>query len=255
MAQVKGVPLYGVYKSLESYVILMFPIVNVLEMWNVYVVVAVSIDRYIHICMPLKAKSMDTRKYAKIAVIGTFFFSLISIMPKICRRYAEWVWNEKEEVYEAWIMTRQYGKTSTYFVWFYVYVMLVIHLIPLFGILIPVNVAVLRGWRRMRQEQGTIKSTKNKEARKNGTKLTIAMANIFILLRLPACITMLLTQLEGMGFITTYEIDDFSRWTNFLSKLNSTVNFFIYVSVGKSFRNTFMDMCRHCFGGAPLRHK
>lgn len=219
------------------------------------VTIDIRFSRFLHLCKPMQCKKMNTRKNAKMAVTGMCVFLLAASLPGICEFYAQWIETENGTI-KVVEKRRLYAESPTYDLGYNViFFTLIYDVIPMFFIIIPFNIAVLKALRRMGTRENSTRLGRTdtgkigrRNRNKNSTVLILSMVLVFILLRLPGSFG---SMIEPLRMIQSDFMAGFNRYklvdvTNFLLDLNSAVNFVIYISVGKSFRETLKIMCIQC---------
>ncbi|XP_064653034.1 uncharacterized protein LOC135503403 [Lineus longissimus] len=122
--------------------------IYVFELATVYMIVVITIDRFIHIRFPMKAQRMNTLRNAKIGVAAITILTIGMSIPEFGEYYMY-----QDPCREAPYFTvgeRAYGQDHGYIIGFKVVtVTLVYDVIPMFFIILPLNVVVLTSLRKI----------------------------------------------------------------------------------------------------------
>jgi hypothetical protein len=202
----------------------------------------------------MKAQKMNTLRNAKIAVASMGLLATLALVPEMVKSYTIWEWDHDIGGFNVTSFTREYASTELYSAWYNtVFVAAIYDVIPMFFIIIPFNAAVIRSIRQMKKRQDSLESSRASSRRRgpgSSTVLVITMVVVFIALRLPGCFAFMMTSVRKIypHFLRFVNVDNFREVTNFLIDLNSAINFLIYVSVGRSFRERLRGMCVQCRG-------
>jgi hypothetical protein len=205
----------------------------------VYLVVFVSIERYIAVCKPLKAASICTVRKARISVGCLVIFSFGYNIPKLW--YAgtlDSVWEKCPEEKKSNFLDSQYF----YFIYVIGLYYLILFIIPV-AVMMFSSVNLIKALRR-RNLIG------NDECRKLADNLTVRIVTVvtcFILLELPAIMINLLYTLNlHFSFMDKTCLNGSLIFSYSLGSFNSFINFYLYVLTGKNFRLTAIKLfkCR-----------
>ncbi|XP_052768148.1 FMRFamide receptor-like [Mya arenaria] len=203
-------------------------IVMTLQFINVWVTVAVSVERYIAICHPFRAVKFCNKKNAFL-VIG--IISCVAIFYNIPRCFATMV-----TPCDAWhqcfsIITTTFGKSEFYEKYYTVYFyLMLIYIVPLvlLGIL---NTLLILELMRMRKRRTVGNIQENSET--NMSIVLILIVVVFILCQTPGLVAQ-------FWFLGESVLLQWLCVSNTLFAFNSSVNFLIYTAVGRKFRKVLL---------------
>lgn len=83
---------YIVYPHITPFV---FPLAMVTQTASVYLTLTVSLERFVAVCHPLRARSLCTYGRARIYVVGIIIFSVMYNLPKLWEGSVEMHWSEE----------------------------------------------------------------------------------------------------------------------------------------------------------------
>ena len=203
--------------------------VMTLQMINVWVTVAVTVERYIAICLPFRSVRLLKKRNAFIIISIVIVVSLLYNVPR-CFAY-EIASGPCEHGTCYSVISSEFGKTSfftdTYSIWLYLFL---IYIFP-FVILSVLNVLLIIELMNMRTRRLITNERESSET--NMAVVLVLIVVVFIICQTPG----LLSQFQ---FFDTLTLLKFMCISNTLFILNSSVNFLIYTAVGKKFRKVLL---------------
>lgn len=217
--------------------IALFPFAIIAQTTSIYMTLFVSLERYIAVCFPLKAKALCTKKKAKFCILIIAVFSIAYNAIKFFEIQLVQSKDAEHGVFycpRANSLRRNYYYIHIYIHWMY---LIVINLIPLtaitfFNVQIFLRVKTVN---RMRYQL-----TKREMADIKLTSMLFAVVAVFLVCNFPA---VLINIYES--FLPAQMIDDrLVKISNFMITLSSSVNFVIYVVLVKKFRLVFVDQMK-----------
>ncbi|CAH1793443.1 unnamed protein product [Owenia fusiformis] len=218
------------------------PVISTSQTLTTWMVLLVTIDRFIQVCIPLSASRLCTLPRAKMAVVVTVGLSFMYNVP----RFWEYVPNNVQFPCGTTVVLgyTAFGKNNYYT---YIYQICLNAIFRYMGpvlVLIILNgnlIIALKDAHRRRQQM-----TGNEKEAQNITFTLVIVATSFLLCIMPYNTVNVMVTLWNTNnaakpdqLIMRYLL----AVGNFLLKVNSSVNFLIYCLTGKRFRETFISMC------------
>lgn len=221
-----------------SYVIpIAYPVGLIAQTGSVWTTVAVTVERYIAVCHPLKAKSLCTYRRARIFNLIIIVMSIIYNIP----RFLEVTHSEtfslelNRTILKAVASQLRLNKLyyGVYHIWLYVFVM---YCIP-FLILAVFNIYIWKTVRRANHERQIL-------SRKQEGEFSLAMMLLCVVIVFLICNILALI----INIIEYFDIflSPLVNVSNLLVTINSSVNFVIYCIFGRKFKRTFLILfCKY----------
>jgi len=210
-----------------------FPVGLISQTGSVYLTICVTLERYLAVCHPLKAKYLCTYGRAKIYVLLTAVFSVGYNLP----RFWEVTWSETwspmlnrtiTEVIPTSLRLNQIY-IEVYINWLY---LIFLYLTPI-TILTIFNIRIYREVRLAQSLRADLSRTQARELGLASMLLCVVM--VFLLCNFPA---MVVNILEHFG----HQYHPLTQTNNLLVTINSSVNFIIYCIFGHKFKRIFITL-------------
>ena len=249
------------FTHLEPYI---WPLASIAQTVTVWVVVLVTVDRYIAICMPLRSK-IRTLPRARAAVAVVVVAAILYNIPAFFEKTVSY-----EEIcdgrYKIQLDPTELKRRKSYFVVYKTICYFVFRSIGPLLLLIALNARLIRALRQMRRRHRYL--TRRNQQRENVTLTLVVVVSVFIACELPDVGLRIAVTLREL--VASVELDDdafryrITPVTTALLTLNSAANFFIYCLIGHKFRRILVRMCRaRCcdghhaggVGGSSLRRQ
>lgn len=198
----------------------------------------ISLERYIAVCHPLKAKSFCTKARTKLAII---LIVVLAVLYNISRYFEISVGENEDEEYGVFYyayassLRRNELYLSIYIHWLYCIFM---NLIPLSSITF-FNVMIYRQVRKVNRMRVKLTSKEMQDI-----KLTTMLFCVVIVFLTCQCLAVVTNILETFFAIHN---DVLTKFSNFFVTLNSSVNFIIYVVLVRKFRVIFVRQFKALF--------
>ena len=228
------------FPYLEPYI---WPFASIAQTITVWLVMLVTIDRYIAVCLPLKT-NMRTLQRTKLAVAIVVIAAILYNVPRFLERE---IITKFDSCTNRTILETKKTKFRENRVYFLVYKTIMYFIFRTIGpllALIILNLRLVKALREVRKKHRDMtRSTKHRE---NITLMLVVVVTVFILCELPDLIVRIV-----FAFLVFAKSGSYNIWTlryinvtsNALLTLNSGINFLIYCLIGNKFRNILWRMC------------
>ncbi|KAJ2946798.1 hypothetical protein O0L34_g12861 [Tuta absoluta] len=227
-----------------------YPLANAAQTMSVYLTLIVTVERWVAVCHPFRAKALCTSSRARWYVLGTALFALIYNMPKFFEAEVYPVFATSnatvtasnitvisEETDYVYCVTTSSFRSDTYIIvyihWMY---MVVMYVVP-FSALAALNACIVRQVRRAQAERARLSRVQRRELGL-ATMLLVVVLVFFLCNILP-----LVTNAFEVFMDEEFDkLDPLVKTSNLLVMINSSVNFIIYVIFGEKFKRVFLKM-------------
>lgn len=219
---------FYIYPQIVPFV---FPLASAAQTASIYLTLMVSLERYVAVCHPLRARALCTYGRSKFYVI---FCAVFGVLYNVVR-----LWEIEVIAYQhpqlglifcvaptALRLDAQYKKI--YIHWGY---LMINYFIPFIGLLV-FNVMIYNQVRKANKERQRLSRTEKREI--GLATMLLCVVIVFFLFNVLA----LYINIKE-AFFDVYQVDVISV-SNLLVTLNSSVNFIIYVIFGEKFKRIFL---------------
>lgn len=233
---------------------------------TIWLTVAFTIDRYIGVCHPFKAKTYCTTTRAKIVVV---LISVLSGLYNLSRFFEVEAMNidypigygNDSYVYDLYYnnatdLRRNQTYLTIYYSALYLAIMFALPLLALIYFNTRLVMVVYKSSKWNREHANTGGANKQKESKENNiTVMLVVVVVVFIVCQMPALVYNVAFSIMGEQDITKHlEFNYLGLIRNTMGHLNSAINFFIYCLLGKKFRQEFMLIfCKKCLSKEKLQ--
>lgn len=223
-----------------------YPLAMMAQTVSIYMTFLISLERYIAVCHPLKARSMCTQSRTKICIFAIVLLSILYNVPKALEiKLMEGNNKDYGTFYCVSASDLRINKRyiTVYIHWLYFIFM---NLIPLSGITF-FNLMIYRQVQVVNRLRLKLTSREIQDI-----KLTTMLFCVVIVFLSCNFLAVLTNILESFGNIHS---DRLTKTSNFFVTLNSSVNFVIYVVLVKKFRRIFVRQLAavFCFREAKIK--
>ncbi|KAJ8960432.1 hypothetical protein NQ318_013715 [Aromia moschata] len=231
---------YVVYPHIAPAV---YPLATMAQTASVYVTLTVSLERFVAVCHPLRARSLCTYGRARTYMIGIVVFSVLYNLPRLWESSIRKEWSDElnATVYcpRQSALRGNHYYTTVYIHWMY---MIYMYLLP-FGCLTILNCCIYKQVLRANKERQRLSRHQKREIGL-ATMLLGVVAVFFVCNLLPLVINII----EAFKLEIGIKLDLLIQISNLLVTINSSVNFIIYVTFGEKFQRLFLMLfCRNAF--------
>jgi 7 transmembrane receptor (rhodopsin family) len=208
-----------------------YPLAMVAQTSSVYLTLTVTLERYVAVCHPLRARALCTYGRARIYVVVIIVFSICYNVP----RYFEVALNEYDDSEFGFVYcitaTKLRGDQTyinIYIHWLY---LIFIYFIPFLSITF-FNLMIYRQVRIANRERQKLSRTEKREI--GLATMLFCVVIVFICCNILALIVNIIESFTGAIY------DRLVKTANLLVTINSSVNFIIYVIFGEKFKRIFL---------------
>ncbi|XP_015929423.1 FMRFamide receptor-like [Parasteatoda tepidariorum] len=214
-------------------VMVAYPIGLIAQTGSVWTTVGVTVERYVAVCHPLKARFLCTYRRARIFNLLIVVFAVCYNIPRFWEIDVTEVLDpgSNSSVYMAkpseFRMNKLYYKV--YYIWLYLFVM---YFIP-FLTLAVLNIFIWRAVQHANKDRQRL--TRREEKEIGLAMMLICVVAIFFVCNILA---LLINILELFDLVVPALV----RVSNLLVTFNSSINFVIYCIFGQKFKKMFLHM-------------
>lgn len=208
-----------------------FPVAMCAQTASIYLTFTVTLERFVAVCHPLRARALCTYGRAKLYVIGCWTFSLVFNLPHF------WDVNVHPMNYDedtvVYCLSASDLRSDRDYVNIYIHWMslVVLYIIP-FTTLAILNTLIYRQVRKANRERQRLSRTEKRE---------IGLATMLLCVVLVFFVCNVLSMINNI-LEAIYDIinDYLVKSSNLLVTFNSSINFVIYVIFGEKFKRIFL---------------
>lgn len=208
-----------------------YPLAMSAQTASVYLTLTVTLERYVAVCHPLRARAICTYGRARIYVVVIICFSICYNIPRFFEvDLSEYEDQEFGFVYciTASEMRSDQSYINIYIHWLY---LIFIYFIPFLSITF-FNLMIYRQVRKANRERQRLSRTEKREI--GLATMLFCVVIVFICCNILA---LLINIIEAFSGIIN---DRLVKTSNLLVTINSSVNFIIYVIFGEKFKRIFL---------------
>ena len=222
-------------------VVCVWPLRSMAESATIWVTVLIAVNRYIIVCLPLRASQWCTLSKVKIQLAVVLVVVVLYNIPEIVRRRVIYITRNNGTSYVADIdYTMNHSFRPFYIVYDIVLHLIVKVCLPLF-ILTLFTIRLIKAMKAHRRMQADMQR-QHSQPDSSMTFALIIVVIVFIICRAPLLIYCVIW-LKGWWSLSTWHYVNIMYST--LLTLNSAVNFVIYILVNRRFRNVLLaNVCR-----------
>ena len=246
------------YFSMQLFI---FPLLKTAQAVTIWMLLLVTMDRFIYVCMPLRAQDIFNSRTRRVMSVLVFVIGLLYNIPRF---FDSCVWTFHDLCsgarYSRMVYTPPFNNTYYFDIYKYASYLLLLYIGPL-SILIILNtkliLAIKRSRRRNRQ-LGTCQVAHHMhQSETNASIVLIIIVIVFIVCETPELVLKILIVLrrhmESMEMMFSRDfIHTFTTTSELLMVLNSSVNFIIYCAFGRRFRHVMRETFKKSFTHTTL---
>ncbi|CAK1599241.1 unnamed protein product [Parnassius mnemosyne] len=214
-----------------------YPIANVAQTMSVYLTLIVTVERWVAVCHPFRAKALCTSSRARWYVFGTAAFAFVYNAPKFFEAEVITVSDPITEEVIYCVQADLDFRTDKYVVIYIHWMYLVVMYIVPFSALAALNACIVRQVRRAQAERARLSRVQRRELGLATMLLVVVL--VFFLCNILPLVTNAFEVFLGDEF---ENLDPLVKTSNLLVTINSSVNFVIYVIFGEKFKRVFLKL-------------
>ena len=215
-----------------------YPIGMIAQTGSVYLTICVTLERYVAICLPLKARYLCTFGRAKGCVAGIGLLALLYNIPRFWEVTWQTTYYPSLEANITNVVSTPLRADPTYINVYITWLYLVVMYIVPFSCLALFNLLIYWEIRRANAARASLTRLQKKEIRL-ATMLMVVVVVFFVCNILALVVNIL--EVLNMNIIALNNI------SNLLVTCNSSVNLVIYCIFGDKFQRIFFQIfCPHC---------
>lgn len=208
-----------------------FPVAMCAQTASIYLTFTVTLERFVAVCHPLRARALCTYGRAKLYVIGCWVFSVLYNLPHFWEVNVRPVnYDENTVVYclGASALRRDRDYVNIYIHWMS---LVILYIIP-FTTLAILNALIYRQVRKANRERQRLSRTEKREI--GLATMLLCVVLVFFVCNVLSMINNILEAIYDI--INEYLV----KSSNLLVTFNSSINFVIYVIFGEKFKRIFL---------------
>lgn len=226
-----------------------FPFVYTFLTSSIWITVCLTIERFICVCYPIKAKAICTKRRAKIAVTSVFLLSILANSPHFFVRTpsARTDFQTNTTYYESELTV--YGRTAEINAALFWSKFIISVAIP-FVTLALVNCCIIRGLRKARRFNESIQQSQRNDLTSNSvisrdiqiTRMLTGIVACFFFSYTCSAVASLIVATSGTKVYADGRFMSFVIVSNLLSNTNAVLNFAMYTACSVSIRRAILRL-------------
>lgn len=208
-----------------------YPLAMIVQTASVYLTLTVTLERYVAVCHPLRARALCTYGRARLYVIVIIIFSIIYNVPRFLE-VDQRKFPDDEFGFVYCIVATQLRNNLTYInIYIHWLYLVFIYFIPFSGLMF-FNAKIYQQVRKANRERQRLSRTEKRE-------IGLATMLFCVVIVFLSCniIALLINVIEAFS---QQIYDRLVKSSNLLVTINSSVNFIIYVTFGEKFKRIFL---------------
>ncbi|XP_034480958.1 FMRFamide receptor-like [Drosophila innubila] len=225
--------LFWYYNYVHAYTApVMFPIALIAQISSIYMTLIVTVERYVAVCHPLKARALCTYRRIKIYFIVCVCFGLIFNIPRFWEFFTVKYQVPSTKIELLCVHASPLRKSPSYLKIYRHWCTLIINYIIPFLTLAILNSLIYRQVRRANRFRKQLSSSERHEIGLATILLVAVVA--FLLLKSVALVMNISDAFYGKIYPELINV------SNLLIIIHSSINFLIYIALGKKYRCIFV---------------
>jgi hypothetical protein len=222
---------YYFFRLLPDISPVVYPLAMIVQTASVYLTLTVTLERYVAVCHPLRARALCTYGRARLYVIVIIIFSICYNVPRFLEVSLHK--HEDEEFEFGYCIQATDLRANVTYIYIYIHwlYLIFINFIPFLGLMF-FNAMIYRQVRKANRERQRLSRTEKREI--GLATMLFCVVIVFLSCNILALIINIIEAFSG-------QIHDFLvKTSNLLVTINSSVNFIIYVTFGEKFKRIFL---------------
>ena len=237
--------------AFSIYYVCIRPLARMLETASTWLIVLVTVGRYLAVKKPVRAKVIFTEKRVKLAISMICVFSICLYIPMFFEKEFVEKFDRVDCRLELAYTKTRLSHNKMYLLIYHVIIAGSIRFIIPLIVLIVLNSILAIGIRKAQKQRSVMMAdvrTSSQRQSDSITAMVVTVVIMFVICQAPyfvLTIDVVLKRLDDRFKIISVMIREYFKLVvYFLLILNSSVNFIIYVAVGKTFRQKLFRCCR-----------
>jgi len=241
-------PDYNMYMNMQLYI---FPMLKTAQSICIWMMLLVTIDRYVYVCVPLRAIQILSPRNRRLLAVLVIICGILYNLPRF---FDSCIMTFKNACTGQILLSQKvYAQKFNHKLYFDLYMnaayLIFLYIGPLVTLAV-LNTKLVRAIKHSRKRHNSIGAhTDNNES--NATLVLIVIVVVFIVCETPELIVTILSNLDRWSErinISMPLLRIFSTVNEFLMVINSSSNFFIYIAFGQRFRLVMRETVKTAFG-------
>jgi hypothetical protein len=205
---------------------------------SIYLTVFVAAERFIAVCLPLRAAAICTKKKAYLVVFLVCILSFMYRIPLMFMYEASYLYDACSGTKKPWYVTTKLYSNPYYRIIYVLLLHTIINSLSPIIFLIVVTSCIISTLKRAAHQHLSCDARQANDNMKSTTVRVLAVVVVFVILETPGGVYQILSIIITYGNVNIHShIGSFTNVIGyFLNVLNSFVNFYIYFLTGSSFR-------------------
>ncbi|EEC02532.1 probable G-protein coupled receptor AH9.1 [Ixodes scapularis] len=222
------------------------PLVNALMASSVFIVVAVTIDRYWSVCLPLRYREFHNSRCTKLAIITAYVAAGLLYVPVAFQKSPVPVWDELANQTQYIPCDNVYVSRQPVFKIYLLVKEVLVRIGPVLVVAVLNTTIIVTFHRFVRKRQKLMSNSSNRDTGKvlEDQRLVILLAAIVIMFCVCMTPAAVLTVLISDDKELNYGFQLFRAIANDMEMANFAMNFYVYCLCSSEIRDTFLRLFR-----------
>lgn len=210
----------------------LFPVALISQTASIYMTFTITLERYVAVCHPLKARALCTYGRAKIYVIVSIFFAILYNLPRFWEVVPIQTSIPNSTVILHCVRPSLLRQNQTYITVYILWCYFIVNYVIPFLTLAVLNCQIYRQVKRANRERQKLSSSERRE---------IGLATMLLCVVVVFFVFNFLALVLNVSEAFYHFIDhSLAKISNLLVTIHSSCNFLIYVIFGEKFKRIFL---------------